>query len=108
MPSAPVRPRQVTLAGWMIIAGSAVVVFSAFDRIAGLRSIESQEAVADFLADAPGKELGLSVDQALDLIQGLTLVAGACATAAAILGFWALRGSKQARLGLTVLARLCC
>jgi hypothetical protein len=104
MAPTPIRPRQVTLAGWMIVIGSAVVVFSAFDRVSGLRSIESQESVGNFLSEPPGDELGLSVDQALDLIQALSLVAGACATAAAILGIWALRGSKQARLVLAFLA----
>ena len=98
------RPRQVTFAGWMIMIGSAVVVFSAFERIAGLRSIESQESVTEFLSKPPGEDLGLSLDQVLDLIQVLSLVAGACATAAGILGFWVLKGSKQARVGLTVLA----
>ena len=99
------RPRQVTFAGWMIMVGSAVVVFSAFDRIAGLRSIESQDSVSEFLSKPPGEDLGLSLDQVLDLIQMLTLIAGACATAAGILGFWVLKGSKQARVGLTVPCR---
>ncbi len=76
MAATPHRPRQVTLAGWMIMVGSAVVVFSAFERVSGLRSIESQEAVADFLSEPPGDGLGLSVDQVLDLIQLLSLVAG--------------------------------
>jgi hypothetical protein len=98
------RPRQVTLAGWMIVIGSAVVVFSAFDRVSGLRSIESQETVEDFLSKPPGEDLGLSVAEALDLIQVVSLVAAACATAAAILGFWVLKGSKQARLALALLA----
>lgn len=104
MAATPQRPRQVTLAGWMIVIGSAVVVFSAFERVSGLRSIESQEAVADFVSEPPGDGLGLSVDQVLDLIQMLSLVAAACATAAAILGIWVLKGSKQARLALAVLA----
>jgi hypothetical protein len=104
MAATPQRPRQVTLAGWMIVVGSAVVVFSAFERVSGLRSIESQEAVADFVSEPPGDGLGLSVDQVLDLIQMLSLVAAACATAAAILGIWVLKGSKQARLALAVLA----
>jgi hypothetical protein len=103
-PTAPPRPRQVTLAGWLIMVGSAVVVFSAFERVSGLRSLESQEAVADFLSEPPGEGLGLSVDEMLDLIRALSLVAAACATAAAILGFWVLRGSKGARLGLAVIA----
>ncbi len=104
MAPTPTRPRQVTFAGWMIVIGSAVVVFSAFDRVAGLRSIESQETVEDFLSKPPGEDLGLSVGQALDLLQVLSLVAAACATAAAILGVWVLKGSKQSRLALAVLA----
>ena len=103
-PAALPRPRQVTLAGWLIMAGSAVVVFSAFERVSGLRSLESQEAVADFVSEPPGDGLGLSVDQMLELIRVLSLVAAACATAAAILGFWVLQRSKGARLGLTLLA----
>jgi hypothetical protein len=104
MAPTPTRPRQVTLAGWMIILGSAVAVLSAFDRVAGLRSIESQESIREFLSEPPGDGLGLSVGEVLDLIQLLSVVGAACATAAAILGWWVLQGSKQARLALAVLA----
>ena len=104
MAPTPERPRQVTFVGWMIMIGSAVVVFSAFERISGLHTIESQESVANFLSEPPGDGLGWTVDQGLELIRLLSLVAGACAAAAAILGFWVLKGSKQARLGLAVLA----
>ena len=95
MASTLARPRQVTFAGWMIMIGSAVVVLSAFERIAGLRSIESQESVLDFLSKPPGEDLGLSLDQVLDLIQLLSLIAGACAAAAGILGFWVLKGPSR-------------
>ena len=104
MAPTPTRPRQVTFAGWMIMLGSAVAVISAFDRVSGLRSIESQEAVREFLSEPPGDGLGLTVGQVLDLIQLLSLVGAACATAAAILGWWVLQGSKQARLALAILA----
>jgi hypothetical protein len=104
MAPTPTRPRQVTLAGWLIVIGSAVVVFSAFDRVAGLRSIESQETVEDFLSKPPGEDLGLTVGQAIDVLQAISLVAAGCATAAGILGIWVLKGSKQARLALAVLA----
>lgn len=103
MTSTPTRPRQVTFAGWMIMLGSGIVVLTAFDRVAGLRSIESRETVADFLSKPPGSDLGLSVEQVLDLIHVFSLVGAACATAAAILGYWVLKGSKQARLALAVL-----
>jgi hypothetical protein len=102
--SAGQRPRQVTLAGWMIMIGSGVVVFSAFERVSDLRSIESRESVSDFLSEPPGDGLGLSVDQMLDLIQVFNLVAAGCATAAAILGFYVLKQSKGARLALSILA----
>ena len=54
------RPRQVTLAGWLIVVGSVLVVLSAFERMSGLHSLETQEAIADFLSQPPGDELGLS------------------------------------------------
>lgn len=101
---AATRPRQVTFAGWMIVVGSAVVVFSAFERMSGLHTLETQEAVQDFLGQPPGDGLGLSVDQTLDVLRWLALVAGGVGTAACILGVYALRRSTTARLVLTVLA----
>lgn len=98
------RPRQATLAGWLIMLGSGFVVILAFDRVAGLRSIESQQSLRDFLAEPPGNELGLGVDDLSATIRALCLVAAACASAAAILGFHALKRSTSARMGLAVLA----
>ena len=34
------RPAQVTLAAWLVMAGSLVVVVAAFDQIAGLHTME--------------------------------------------------------------------
>lgn len=101
--STPERPRQVTLAGWLIVIGSVMVVGSAFERISGLHSLETQEEIADFLSRPPGDGLGLSVDGAQSALRVLAMVAGGAAAAAAILGYQVLRRSRSARLGLTVL-----
>ena len=66
-PSAPPRPPQVTLAAMMIMGGSALVVVTVFERVAGLHSLETREAVQRFLAEPPADELGLDVPADLPL-----------------------------------------
>ena len=46
--SAPPRPPQVTLAGWMIIIGSVLVVVTVFEVVSDLRSLETREGVEAF------------------------------------------------------------
>jgi hypothetical protein len=98
------RPTQVTIAAWLVMGGSVFVVLTAFDQIAGLRSMETREAVEEFLSKPPGDSLGLGVQGMLSVMRVLTMVTAACATAAAILGFQVLRRSRPARLVLTLLA----
>lgn len=86
------------------MAGSVIVVGLVFDRIAGLHTIETREAVQSFLSEPPGSDLGVGVDSIITLIRTCAMVAAGCATAAAILGYHVLRRSRSARLGLTVLA----
>ncbi|HEU4811166.1 MAG TPA: hypothetical protein VFT00_03400 [Nocardioides sp.] len=103
-PTRPPRPRQVTLAAWLIMLGSAFVVLTVFERVTGLHSLESQEAVSKFLSEPPGSDLGLGMQSVLDILHAVALAAGACAAAAAVLGFYVLQGSRGARLGLALLA----
>lgn len=103
-PTAPPRPRQVTLAAWLIMLGSVFVVLSVFERISGLHTLETQQSVEQFLNDSPGSGLGLGVQGVLDLIRTLAMVAGGFATAAAILGYQVLQRSRSARLALSILA----
>lgn len=98
------RPRQVTLAGWLLMAGSALAVLLVADRLAGLHSLESRQAVEQFLSREPGSGLGLDVDGALSLIRTAAMVTAGCATAAGILGYQVLRRSRSARLAVSVLA----
>ncbi|MCD4533385.1 hypothetical protein LRP67_04725 [Nocardioides sp. cx-169] len=104
MTDAPHRPRQVTLAAWMIMGGSALIVALVFERVAGLGSLETQRSIETFLSEPPGEGLGLDLDGVTTILRILAMVAGACATAAAILGFHVLQRSRGARLALAVLA----
>lgn len=104
MSEPPARPRQVTLAAALIMGGSAMIVGLVFERIAGLGSLETQKSVEQFLSEPPGDGLGLSADDLVTALRALAMVAGACATAAGILGFYVLRRSRSARVGLAVLA----
>ncbi|MBZ5738309.1 hypothetical protein [Nocardioides mangrovi] len=98
------RPRQVTLAAWLIMGGSIAVVLLVFDRLTGLQTLETRESVESFLSEPPGSDLGVGVDGVLSVIRTLGMVAAGCATAAAILGYQVLRRSRSARLAVTVLA----
>ncbi|MCW2764386.1 MAG: hypothetical protein JWO11_345 [Nocardioides sp.] len=99
-----VRPRQVTVAGWLIMVGSLIVLATVFERISGLNSIDTRAGVEKFLSEPPGDGLGLGVDGVLTIIRTLAMVAAGCATASAILGYHVLRRSRSARLGLTIVA----
>lgn len=99
-----VRPPQVTVAGWLVVAGSVVVVLMAFDQVTTLRSLETREAVEDYLSKPPGDALGLGVQGALSLLRIAAMVGAACAAATAILGWQVLQRSKGARIALSSLA----
>jgi hypothetical protein len=98
------RPRQVTMAGWMIMGGSVLVVATVFETLINLNTLETREAVSQFLSEPPGEGLGLDVPGALLVLRTVSMVAAGCATVAAVLGFHVLRRNRSARLGLTVLA----
>ncbi|HET8961510.1 hypothetical protein [Nocardioides sp.] len=98
------RPRQVTMAGWMIVGGSVLVVATVFDTITSLNTLETRDAVAQFLSEPPGQGLGLDVSGALLVLQTVSMVAAGCAAVAAVLGFHVLRRHRGARLGVTVVA----
>lgn len=98
------RPRQVTLSGYVVIVGSVILVLAVFETLSGLGSLDTREAVDEFLAEPPGDGLGLSTQGALSALRILGMVTAACAAAAGILGYHVLQRNKAARLGLTVVA----
>ena len=98
------RPRQVTFAASLVMAGSLMLVASVFERLGDLRSLESRTSVQKFLSEPPGSDLGLSLEAVLDLLRVVAMVGAALATAAAILGYHVLKRNRAARIALAVLA----
>lgn len=90
--------------GWMIIIGSVFVVVNVFETLTGLRSLETREMVEDYLATAPGSELGWSVETGIGALRITSMVAAMSAAAAAVLGWFVLQRNVAARVVLSVLA----
>ena len=98
------RPPQVTVAVGIAMLGSVFVVLAAWDRIAGLHSLDTRESLRSAL-DAPlVQDNGITVSQLIVAVKVVSMVAAACATAIAVLGVQTLRRSRTARLAMTVLA----
>ena len=68
------RPPQVTLAGWLVMAGSVVVVLMALGQGAVLHSLDTREAVEEYLSSPPGDQLGLDVQGMLTLLRVVWMV----------------------------------
>src|SRR6476620_8893478 len=98
------RPGQVTLASYLVIASSVLLVLSVFERLATLRTLESRSAVERFVSRPPGSDIGMGVEAVLDIVRTVSMTAAALAAAAAVLGDHVLKGNRSARVGLTVLA----
>ncbi|MCH1865077.1 hypothetical protein [Nocardioides sp. CFH 31398] len=98
------RPQQATLGGWMIVSGSVLLVASLFTTMAELRSLDTRRSVEETLAEPPLDTSGISVEGFLQLLHASALVAGGCAAAMAVLGVYALRRHRPARVLLSVLA----
>ena len=89
------------MAGWLIVAGSVVVVLLALDQGAALHSLKTRDAVTDYLAGSGDR---VSLQDALTVLRVAITVAAASAAATAVLGWFALQRSKGARLALSWLA----
>ena len=98
------RPPQVSLASGIVMFSSVVVLLTTWERVTTLGSLETQEAIRDFLAEAPASGLDLDVSGATEVLRVLSMVAAACACATAILGWYVRKPDRPARLGLTVAA----
>ena len=104
MEQASPRPRQVTVAGWLIILASVGLVVTVWQQIATIHSITTREAMEAVISEPPFDAFRLEVDEVLDWVRVMSMISGACATATAILGWQALQRSKGARVALSVLA----
>jgi hypothetical protein len=104
MSEKPVRPSQTSLSGWLVVLGSVFVVLGAFERVATIGSIKSQQAAADALDRAPSG--ALSVDDVQLALHVMAVIAGGLATLTAGAGWLVLRRSREARLVLSIAAPL--
>lgn len=98
------RPPQVTLASGIIMFSSFIVLLSAWERVSTLGSLETQQSIREFLAEAPFSSLGLDAAGTSELLRITCLVAAACACATAILGWYVRKPDRSARLGLSIFA----
>lgn len=100
------RPRQVTTAGVMGVAGSVLVILSLFDTLASLNSVDVRERIDTYLATPRGEGLGVDTAWVLDALHVAVLANGALAAIAAVLGVFVLQRHKGARLGFSISAAL--
>jgi hypothetical protein len=98
------RPREVTIGGWAIPVASAVLVVAVFDRMAGLQSVATRDALTKALTSGWAKGFGITVDDAITLIRAALFVSGTAAAITGILGIFVLRRHASARIALTVAA----
>lgn len=98
------RPPQVTLASSIVMFASVMVLLAAWEQVSTLGSLETQEAIRDFLAEAPFSSLGLDVTGASEVLRIACMVAAAASCATAVLGWYVRKPDRSARLGLTVFA----
>lgn len=102
----PARPRQVTTAGVLGVVGSVLLVFSLFDAIQRVRSVEMRSAVDDFLSQPPGNGLGVSTGWVLEVLHGMVLLNGALAAVTAVLAVYVVQRHHAARIGFSIAAAL--
>lgn len=93
------RPRQVTVAVVIIVLGSFFVLFTAWDEMARIHSLDTRERIEDMMG---GFDLG--TQQALLALRIAVLIAASCAVVAGVLGLQILKRNRAARIGLTVVA----
>jgi hypothetical protein len=98
------RPPQVTMAGWVTIVGSVMVVLTMYDAVANLHTLETQERISEMLDEPPMRGTGLAVDEWLEVMRAAFLLGAACAAAAGILGWFVMQRSHASRVALSVVA----
>lgn len=100
------RPRQVTTAGVLGVVGSVLLVFSLFDAVQRVRSVEMRSAVDDFLSQPPGDGLGVSTGWVLEVLHAMVLLNGALAAVTAVLAVYVIQRHRAARVGFSIAAGL--
>lgn len=103
-PEGTARPSQVTFAGWGIAVAALMLLISVFDTMASLRSVDMREAIERAVTTGSAQGLGLSVEDATEILRWSLFITAFATVAAGILGIFVLQRNKAARIGLTVAA----
>lgn len=98
------RPSQVTMAGWVALIGSVLLVLTLFDSVSRLRTVEFRDTIDEFLSTPPGNGLGLDIPQVVEILRLLMFFSGAAAAAATVLAIYVLQRNNAARVGYTIAA----
>lgn len=100
------RPSQVTMAGWVAVVSSVLLVLTLFEAVGRLRTVQFRDEIDEFLSTPPGSGLGLEIPQVVEILRVLMLFSGAAAAAAMVLAIYVLQRNNGARIGFTVSAAL--
>ncbi len=98
------RPSQVTMAGWVALVGSSLLVLTLFDSVSRLSTLEYRQGIDEFLSTPPGNGLGLSMGEAVEILRVMMLVSASAAAAATVLAVFVLQRHNAARVGFTIMA----
>lgn len=100
------RPSKVTLASSLGGASCVVLIFSLFDTLSRLRTVEMRDQIGQTLAEPPFDTLATSTADVIAGMRVLAFVAGALAAAGAVLAVYVVRRHGGARVGFTLVAGL--
>jgi hypothetical protein len=101
--STPERPRQVSLAGSLTIAGSGMVLVLLVYTMSQLNSAEMHDALqteVDRFRDTPS---AFSLDTALTVVRYGIMAGAVLSSTALVLGVYVLRRHRASRVALTIL-----
>jgi hypothetical protein len=103
MADRPPRPQALTLTCVFVGVGCALLLLNLVTALSSWGSIALQDAVRDALEREPARELGLTMDQALDYLRYAAYVGVVLTASGAVFAVYAARGHRVSRIMLTVL-----
>ena len=105
-PTVTQRPREVTLAGTQAVVGSLVALVVLVNGMQELYSSEVHEILADVVATDEAQTVGLTIDEARNILRYSIMGMAVLSAASLVLGFFVLRRHRASRVGLTVIGAL--
>jgi hypothetical protein len=101
--SALERPRQVSVAGSLTIAGSAMALILMIITMGQIESVEMQQTLQDEVDRFRGTPSAFSLQTAQTVVRYGIMVGAVLSSTALVLGVYVLRRHRPSRLALTIL-----